>query len=97
MGDQYGTVAKLRVKPGHLEEVLKVQEERHWAKGAVAWYHYQMDDDPNELYVAAVFKDKASYLDNANRPESHQEYLKLLEHLESDPEWHDGKIVLTRT
>ncbi len=93
----YGTVATLKLKPGHLEAFKAEQVDRDWPEGAVAWYVYQMDDNPNELYLAVVFADRESYFANAHRPETHQQYLKMLEHLEAEPEWHDGEIVHSRT
>jgi quinol monooxygenase YgiN len=93
----YGTVARLKLKPGHLEAFKAELEDREWPEGAVAWYVYQTDDDLNQLFLAVVFEDKASYLANADRPETHQEYLKMLEHLEAEPEWHDGEIVHSRS
>jgi quinol monooxygenase YgiN len=97
MGDLYGTVARLKVKPGHLEQLKADQEERAWPKGGLAMYAYQLDDNPDELLLAVVFEDEESYKANADLPETHQEYLKLLEHLEGEPEWHDGKVVVART
>jgi len=44
-----------------------------------------------------VFKDKESYFANAERPETHQEYLEMLEHLQEEPEWQDGAVIVART
>jgi hypothetical protein len=54
---------------------------------------YRMDNDPNELYMAVVFEDKDSYMKNAGDPAQHERFLKMMEALESEPEWHDGEIV----
>jgi quinol monooxygenase YgiN len=89
----YGTIARLKVKPGGLEALKQMSEDRTASPGSVASYIYQMDADPNELYLVAVFESKEAYVANAQRPEQHAEYEKLRAWLEADPEWHDGEIV----
>jgi heme-degrading monooxygenase HmoA len=87
----YGTVARMKVKPGALES-LKRMEERH-PKGFIATYAYRMDSNPDELWLAVLFEDEASYRANANSPEQDHEYRDLRSHLREDPEWHDGEVV----
>jgi quinol monooxygenase YgiN len=90
----YGTVARIRVKPGALDELKNWSpEEDEQASGAVALYAYQMDDDPSELYMVAVFESKEAYVANAESPEQDRRYRKMLEWFEGEPEWHDGEIV----
>lgn len=90
----YGTVAKLRVKEGGLDEL------RNWSpdadgrgRGAVAIYAFQMDDDPNEVYTVAIFEDREAYFANAGSPEQDARYRRMLKSLEGEPEWHDGEVV----
>jgi heme-degrading monooxygenase HmoA len=87
----YGTVAHLKTKPGALES-FKRMEMRH-PKGFVASYVYQLDSDPNELIMVAIFEDEASYRANAESPEQDQEYREFRSHLLADPEWHDGEVI----
>ena len=90
----YGTVAKLRVKPGGLDKLRKWSpEEDERASGAVAVYAFQMDDDPNEVYTVAVFESKEAYVANAESPEQDARYRQMLQWLEGEPKWHDGEIV----
>ena len=90
----YGTVAKLKVKPGGLEKLQKWSpEEDDRASGAVAVYAFQMDNDPNEVYTVAVFESKEAYVANADSPEQDKRYRRMLKWLEGEPEWHDGEIV----
>ena len=95
----YGTVARMRVKPGMegqfrqlLEEQARAFEAGHVA-GFVASYSYRMDADPNEYYLAAVFASKEAYWANAQNPEQDARYRQWLPLLEGEPEWHDGEIV----
>jgi quinol monooxygenase YgiN len=91
----YGTVARMRAKPGveaQLAEQMRMFEEAH-VEGSVSSYVYQTDSDPNEYYLAVVFTSKEAYVANANSPEQDARYRKLLEYLDGPPEWHDGEIV----
>jgi hypothetical protein len=60
---------------------------------SIVFYIYQMDKDPNEFYMAVIFESREAYVANANSPEQNQEFMQLMEFLESEPEWHDGEIV----
>ncbi len=91
----YGTIARLKVKPGHVEALKAQQSSQDWPPGGLVEYLYQMDDDPNEVYLVVAFEDKEAYFANADRPEMHQEYLKMMEHLDGEPEWHDGEIIFS--
>ena len=54
---------------------------------------YQMDADPGELFLVAIFESRQAYWDNAQSPEQDRRYLELRALLDSDPEWHDGEII----
>jgi quinol monooxygenase YgiN len=88
----YGTIARMKAKPGALK-ALKDMESRK-PKGLLATYVYQMDQNPDELWMAVVFENREAYHANANSPEQNTEFLKLMENLVSEPEWHDGEIIL---
>jgi hypothetical protein len=93
----YGTVAKVRVKPGGLDKLKEWSpdgDERD--RGAVAVYAFQMDDDANEVYTVAVFESREAYVANAESPEQDKRYREMLQWLEGEPEWHDGEIVYSR-
>jgi quinol monooxygenase YgiN len=90
----YGTVAKVRVKPGALEALNRLLEYRDGAPpGGVAIYTYQMDADPNELYMVAVFESKEVYHANAQSAEQNQLYEQMVQWFDGEPEWNDGEIV----
>jgi quinol monooxygenase YgiN len=94
-GTMYGTIARMRVKPGmenRIEEYIRKFEGRQ-VSGAVATYTYRMDRDPNEIYLAVVFDSREAYRANAESPEQDAEYRQLLELLVEEPEWHDGEII----
>jgi quinol monooxygenase YgiN len=91
----YGTVARMKVKAGKMDELVKTMEapgERQ-PKGYLGQIVYQMDSNPNEIMLAVFFQDKESYHANANDPEMHKEYEQYRALLESDPEWNDGEVI----
>ena len=90
----YGTIAKLKVKPGKAKELHEIMyPDRTTAPGYIASYVYQLDENPNELWIAAMFEDKEAYIANAHRPETHAQFLEMREYLVDEPTWHDGEIV----
>lgn len=91
----YGTVARMRAKPGveaQLAEQMRIFEQAH-VEGALGSYVYQMDNDPSEYWLAVIFTSKEAYVANAQSPEQDARYRQLLEYLAGPPEWHDGEIV----
>ena len=91
----YGTVARMRVKPGlvnQLQEWMR-QEETRSVPGYKTSYTYQMDTDPTAVFVAIVFESREAYVANAQSPQMDARYHELLALLEEPPEWHDGQII----
>jgi quinol monooxygenase YgiN len=91
----YGTIAKLKVKEGKLEDLLLNVDREEPGEGHIAHYIYQMDNDPTEFYLAVIFESREAYHKNAQRPETHAEYEMLVQFLEAEPVWHDGEIVFS--
>ena len=90
----YGTIAKLKIKPGQGETLVEAMyPDRENSPGYVASYVYRMNDDPDEIWIAVAFESKEAYQANAHRPETHAQYTAMREFLAEDPEWHDGEIV----
>ena len=94
----YGTVAHMRVKAGQENTLRKWMvkwdlERAPTINGPVSSYVYRMDTDSQDLILTVVFKDKASYVANAEDPEQNRWYQALRQHLEADPEWHDGEVI----
>jgi heme-degrading monooxygenase HmoA len=90
----YGTVARMKVKPGALPALKKMSEEASSrAKGFSGSFVYQMDKDPNEVYVVVLFNSKQEYVTNANSPEQDVAYEQMRLFLSAEPEWHDGEVI----
>lgn len=85
----------MRLKPGMAAKLTEDMAQYEGLKipGFVSTVVYRMDDDPNEIYMAVVFKDKATYVANARDPKQDERYRKMRAALAADPEWHDGEII----
>ncbi len=89
----YGTVARIQVKPGKVDELIALGRADAAPPGFVAEYAYRMDADPNTYYLVVLFESRESYFANADSPEQDARYRQMLEFLEGEPEWHDGTVV----
>jgi heme-degrading monooxygenase HmoA len=91
----YGTVARLRLKPGMEERMQALSDEQTATAmpGFVGNYVYRMDNDPNEFYLVVIFDSKESYVANATSSEQHERFQQMMEMMAAEPEWHDGEIV----
>jgi quinol monooxygenase YgiN len=92
----FGTVARAKIKPENrkaFEEVMARQMAEAPVEGFVAAYTVwpeKMDDD---VMLVAVFRDRESYMRNADDPAQDARYREMRALLESDPEWMDGEFV----
>jgi quinol monooxygenase YgiN len=89
----YGTIAKIHTHPSQVEALRALAERMGTAPGQLGRYVYQMDADPGELFLVAIFESRQAYWENAQSPEQHQRFQELRALLDSDPEWHDGEII----
>ena len=91
----YGTIFNLNIRPGHEDKLLAIMKKESTSKpeGMVAWF-LMNPDDKDEWTGVAIFESREAYVANANSPEQHESFLKLMEHLESEPTWTDGNYVI---
>ncbi len=92
----YGTIYRIRPKPGKEAEVAALvdewnRERRPKVKGAVAGYLFKLDK--GGMMGVGIFESKETYTANAGDPEQDRWYRRLRDLLEADPEWNDGEIV----
>ena len=95
----YGSVSRWRIKQGKQQELEQLADElmRERPAGSRAVYMYRSDNDPTEYWVVGVFESKNAYTSNSNTPEQDGRYRRLRALMETDPEWHDGEVVVART
>jgi len=91
----YGTVARMRIKPGMEAQLRQLSREFEEANipGYLFEYVYRLDSGGNEYLVVAGFESREAYRANAEDPKQHARYLQYRALLEADPEWSDGEIV----
>jgi quinol monooxygenase YgiN len=90
----FGTVGRLKVKPGKLDELIKtITEDARDVDGSLGYYLYKVEGKDNELILAVVFRDKKSYMANADDPAQDGAYRRMVALLEGPPTWEDGEIV----
>jgi heme-degrading monooxygenase HmoA len=88
----YGTVAKMKLKPG-AEGKLMESMEGVTPPGQVATFVFKSDADPNVHFVTTVFESKDAYKKFADSPEQDKRFRQMRELLATEPEWHDGEVV----
>lgn len=94
----YGTVAKLRLKPGMEEQMRRFAEEGADSVAGIVFQHvYRLDDDAQTLMLVVGFESKEAYRANAESPEQHARYQEYRAMLETEPEWHDGEIIFSQS
>jgi len=91
----YGTIARMKAKPGSEARLREMMAEFEKVKvpGARGTIVYRSDRDPNEFFLAVVFDSKETYRANAASPDQNERYRGYRDLLTADPEWHDGEIV----
>jgi hypothetical protein len=95
----YGSIFRMKLKAGQEQKLLDMiqqweKDRKPKVKGAVASFVLRPDNHPGELIGVAVFRDKASYVANANDPAQDKWYREMRTLLLADPEWQDGEYVL---
>ena len=94
----YGSIFSMKVKIGHEDQLLDLFKsyDQDRPKGGVAWF--VLNADSKEEWVGvAVFASKEEYVANAERPEQHENFVQMMEHLESEPDWTDGEFLIGET
>ncbi len=89
----YGSIAEMHLKPGALEALMARGDGDERPEGAVALCVFQMDADPNQVFMVAVSESEAAYRTYSESEESHQRYVEMTRWLEGEPKWHDGCVL----
>jgi heme-degrading monooxygenase HmoA len=94
----YGSVSRWRVKEGKEDELEQLAAEvmNDPAPGSRAVYMYRADSDPREYWIAGVWESRDAYTSNSASPEQSERFGRLRALLDTDPEWHDGEIIVSR-
>ena len=90
----YGTVAKMKLKPGAEEKIMQAMEGADVSRpGHVATYIFKSDKDPNVHIVTTIFESKDAYRKFSESPEQDKRFRQMSELLAGEPEWNDGEVI----
>jgi quinol monooxygenase YgiN len=93
----FGTVARAKIKPENRAAFDEVMEKQMASDqpmdGFVAGYTVWPEKIDDEVMIVAIFRDRDSYMKNADDPAQDARYREMRALLESDPEWTDGEFV----
>jgi quinol monooxygenase YgiN len=90
----FGTIGRLKVKPGKLDELIALfSADQRAIDGSLAFYVYKVEGKEDELILAVAFRDKESYMANADDPSQDESYRSMVKLLQEPPTWEDGEIV----
>lgn len=92
----YGSIARMKAKPGEREALINFLATAYSPPPPtfVNRYVFQMDNDPDVFYVAAVMESQDAWVQNSHRPEIQALYPQLVALLAEEPTWYDGQVVL---
>src|SRR5947199_9291172 len=89
----YGTIMRAKIKAGQQDAFRRYAQEQGSPSDASGWVSSEFaveDKDPNRIVGIIRFKDKESYVKNANAPQTNDNYNQMLKSLEGPPEWIDA-------
>ena len=90
----YGTIFNLSVKTGHEQDLLDAMDTGEIPDDMIAWFLMKPDDSNSDWIGVAIFESKEAHVANANRPEQHEAFTKMMNHLNSEPTWTDGEYIV---
>ncbi len=90
----YGSIMRAKVKAGKKDEYIRLAKEfvpsaEDYGQGLVSFELAFEDKDPDRAVAIIHFRDRESYMANADRPETDKEWQRQAELLEGDVEWID--------
>jgi hypothetical protein len=92
----YGTIMRAKIKAGQQDAFRRYAQEQGGPDAASGWVSSEFaieDKDPNRIVGIIRFKDKESYVKNANAPRTNDNYKRMLTFFEAPPEWIDVNYV----
>ena len=90
----YGTVAKMKLKPGAEAKIMQIMEVGQVARpGHVATYIFKSDKDPNVHIVTTIFESRDAYRKFSESPDQDKRFNQMKELMAGEPEWNDGEVI----
>jgi len=90
----YGTIMRARIKKGEKDDFVallrrQVPTAEDYGQGLHSFELAWEDADPDRVLIVVHFRDKQSYLANANRAETDEQFREQQKHFDGDAEWID--------
>jgi quinol monooxygenase YgiN len=95
----YGTIMRAQAKPGRRDEFIAEMKRRGTAQDNPGFISAEIayeDKDSDRVIGIIHFRDRESYLANAQRPQTDEQYKATLDYLVGPPEWIDVHYVAYR-
>lgn len=92
----YGTIMRAKIKAGQQEAFRKFAQRGAAPDPESGWIssEFAMEDkDPDRIVGIIRFRDKQSYVRNANAPSTNDNYNEMVKFFEAPPEWIDVHYV----
>jgi quinol monooxygenase YgiN len=92
----YGTIMRATIKAGQQDAFRRFAQEQGSPADAAGWVSSEFaieDKNPNRIVGIIRFKDKESYVKNANAPQTNDNYNQMLRFMEAPPEWIDVNYI----
>ena len=87
---------RAQVKPGQRDAFIEAMRGRGTDTRNPGFLSVEMafeDKDPDRVVAVIHFKDRASYMANADRPETDADYREMVQYFVGPPEWTDVHYV----
>jgi len=93
----YGSISRWRVKEGRQKELEELITETigNQPPGGNMLHVFRSDSDAQDYWVVGIFDSREAYRANSELPDTDARYRQLREFMDSDPEWHDGEVVVS--
>lgn len=88
----FGTIMRAQVKPGQRDAFIEAMRQRGTATDNPGFLSAEIgfeDKDPDRVIAVIHFRDRESYMANAERPQTDADYKQMLQYLAGAPEWID--------
>lgn len=87
----FGTLGRMKAKPGRLEELkAHLNDPESAAMPGYRGSYLLVAEEGDEVVVAVMYEDKDSYFAMVHEPKTDGNYRRLLTLVEGEPTWTDG-------
>jgi quinol monooxygenase YgiN len=91
----YGTLGRMRPKPGKRDELVELLRTPPSGAAANGYRHGFLlkADEGDEVVVAVMYEDQAAYSAMVHDPQTDANFGRIMELLEAEPTWTDGEWI----